>query len=111
MKKVVIMLSTYNGEKYLSEQLDSLVNQTYKNIEILIRDDGSKDNTVSIIEKYMKKYKNIRFIKGENKGFIKSFLLNWFWTKGWGYKLNPLPGLFVPFFIIYSFHFLCMTII
>lgn len=74
MKKVVIMLSTYNGEKYLREQLDSLVNQTYKNIEILIRDDGSKDNTVSIIEEYMKKYENISLIRGENKGFIGSFL-------------------------------------
>ena len=74
MKKVVIMLSTYNGEKYLREQLDSLVNQTYKNIEIIIRDDGSKDNTVSIIEEHMKNYDNIRLIKGNNIGFIKSFL-------------------------------------
>ena len=47
--KVNILLSTYNGEKYLSEQLDSLLAQTYPNITICIRDDGSKDNTLSIL--------------------------------------------------------------
>ena len=73
MKKVIILLSTYNGEKYILEQLDSLVNQTYKNIEILIRDDGSKDNTVSIIKKYMLNHKNIKLIKGKNIGFVNSF--------------------------------------
>ena len=40
MKKVQILLSTYNGEKYLKKQLDSLLNQDYANISILIRDDG-----------------------------------------------------------------------
>ena len=46
-------MSTYNGEKYLIEQLDSIKNQDYQNISILIRDDGSKDNTIAIIEKYI----------------------------------------------------------
>lgn len=72
-KKVVIIISTYNGEKYISEQLDSLLNQTYKNIEILIRDDGSKDNTLKIIKEYQQNNKNIILIEGENIGFINSF--------------------------------------
>ena len=72
-KKVAILMSTYNGEKYLKEQLDSLLNQTYKNIDIYIRDDESKDSTVEIIENYMKSVDNIKLIKGKNLGFVKSF--------------------------------------
>jgi rhamnosyltransferase len=73
MKKVLILISTYNGEKYIEEQLDSILNQTYKNIDIYIRDDGSTDNTVSILKKYEKKYNNITLEIGKNKGFLKSF--------------------------------------
>lgn len=82
-KKVVIIMSTYNGEKYIAEQIDSLINQTYKNIEILIRDDGSKDKTIEIIKKYQEKNPNIILKEGENKGFINSFfeLLNMADTK------------------------------
>lgn len=72
-KKVLILMSTYNGEKYLSEQIESLLNQTYKNIKILIRDDGSKDNTVKIVKEFQKNHDNITLIEGKNKGFIKSF--------------------------------------
>ena len=72
-KKVAILLSTYNGERFVKEQLDSILNQTYKNIEIIVRDDGSKDNTVNIIKEYQEKYNNIKLITGENLGFIKSF--------------------------------------
>lgn len=72
-KKVIILMSTYNGEKYIAEQLESLVAQTYKNIEILIRDDGSKDDTVKIINEYFQKNENIHLIEGENLGFINSF--------------------------------------
>lgn len=53
--KVNILLSTYNGERYLREQLDSLLQQTYQNIVIYVRDDGSKDHTMSIIKEYQKK--------------------------------------------------------
>ena len=48
--KVIICMSTYNGEKYVKEQIESLLNQTYKNLEIYVRDDGSKDNTINILE-------------------------------------------------------------
>lgn len=72
-KKVSVIMSTYNGEKFVAEQLESILNQTYSNIEIVVRDDGSKDNTVSIIKEYQKKYNNIKLYEGENIGFIKSF--------------------------------------
>lgn len=72
-KKVAVLISTYNGEKYLREQLDSILNQTYKNIEIVIRDDGSQDSTVEIVKEYKQNYKNIILEQGQNVGFIKSF--------------------------------------
>ena len=72
-KKVAVVMSTYNGEKYLKEQIDSILNQTYKNIVIVIRDDGSKDGSVNIIEEYMKENDNIILHKGENIGFVNSF--------------------------------------
>lgn len=50
--KVNILLATYNGEKYLKKQLDSLIAQTYKNIDIYIRDDGSTDRTVELVREY-----------------------------------------------------------
>ena len=49
-------MSTYNGEKYLDEQIESIENQTYKNITLLIRDDASTDRTIELIKK---KKKNI----------------------------------------------------
>lgn len=76
-KKVAILLSTYNGEKYIKEQLDSILSQNYLNIEIYVRDDGSKDQTISILKEYEKREK-IHLTLGENLGFINSFftLLN-----------------------------------
>lgn len=52
MNKISILLSTYNGEKYLKQQLDSLFSQTYKNFEIIARDDGSQDKTLEILQSY-----------------------------------------------------------
>lgn len=46
MKKVQVLLSTYNGEKYLKEQLDSIIAQEGVDVHILVRDDGSKDDTI-----------------------------------------------------------------
>ena len=72
-KKVAVIMSTYNGEKFVREQLDSIINQTYKNVEIVVRDDGSSDNTVAIIKEYQQTNKNITLHEGKNLGFIKSF--------------------------------------
>ena len=54
--KVQILLATYNGEKFLQEQLDSIVSQEYKLWELLIHDDGSVDNTISILNEYQRNY-------------------------------------------------------
>ena len=70
-KKVAILMSTYNGERYLTEQVDSLLSQTYENIEIYIRDDGSKDGTVEIIKKYQEKNTNIK-LKNDVEGEFSS---------------------------------------
>ena len=74
MKRVQILLSTYNGEKYLKQQIDSILKQNYKNISVLIRDDGSSDMTVKIIEKYAKENERIHYIAGKNIGVWNSFL-------------------------------------
>ena len=66
--KVSIIVPVYNVEKYLEKCLDSLVNQTFKNIEIIIVNDGSTDNSEKIINKYCQKYHNIRNIYIENHG-------------------------------------------
>ena len=54
--KVQILLATYNGERFLREQLDSIINQEYKSWDLLIHDDGSIDNTISILNEYQNNY-------------------------------------------------------
>ena len=54
--KIVLALSTYNGEKFLAQQLDSLLAQSYDNFIILVRDDGSKDKTFSLLQAYAAEY-------------------------------------------------------
>ncbi len=73
MDKIQILMSTYNGEKYLKEQLDSILNQSYENIEILVRDDGSTDSTLEILESYAKEHENLSYYQGNNLGAIQSF--------------------------------------
>lgn len=73
MEKVLVLMSTYNGEKYLREQLDSIINQRNVEIEILVRDDGSTDSTINILKEYEKKY-NLRWFKGKNLKPAKSFM-------------------------------------
>ena len=72
-KKVNVLLSAYNGEKYVAEQIDSILAQSHKNFEIYVRDDGSKDGTLAILREYEEKGL-IHLEAGANVGFIKSFL-------------------------------------
>ena len=71
--KTIVLMSTYNGEKYLKEQLDSLINQDLRPTKILIRDDGSRDDTVNLLEDYASKYNFIEYYYGKNIGPAKSF--------------------------------------
>ena len=71
---VSVAMATYNGEKYLKEQLDSLLQQTWLAIEIVITDDGSKDSTVAIIKTYQQNNASIFLFENEqNKGITKTF--------------------------------------
>ena len=68
MYKLTVIVAAYNVEKYIEKCLESLVNQTYKNLEILVVNDGSTDNTKQIIEKYEKKSENLKLLNKENGG-------------------------------------------
>ncbi|WP_373073757.1 glycosyltransferase family 2 protein [Sulfurimonas sp.] len=71
---VSIAMCTYNGEKYIKEQIDSILEQTYKDFELIITDDCSSDNTINIIKEYQKIDDRIKLYENEkNLGFIKNF--------------------------------------
>lgn len=72
--KILVLMSVYNGEKYLSEQIESILAQDCQNVDLLIRDDGSKDNSVNIIRKYAENNENIKWYEGKNCGAWKSFM-------------------------------------
>ena len=68
MPKVSIIVPVYNVEQYLEKCLDSLVNQTLEDIEIIVINDGSPDHSQDIIDRYAKKYRQIRSVIKENGG-------------------------------------------
>jgi glycosyltransferase involved in cell wall biosynthesis len=73
MKHIQVLMSAYNGEKYLKEQIESILRQTGVKVSLLIRDDGSEDNTVFILEQYSHKNEAVQYYKGSNIGAQKSF--------------------------------------
>ena len=72
MPKVSIVIPTYNVEQYLKECLDSVINQTLKDIEIICVDDGSTDNSGKILDEYAAKDSRIKVIHKENGGYGKA---------------------------------------
>ncbi len=66
--KISVIVPIYNTEKYLRKCLESLVNQTFKDIEIICVNDGSRDASLSILQEYQAKYDNIKIINQENQG-------------------------------------------
>lgn len=72
---ILVVMSTYNGEKYIEEQIDSILHQKNCDVHILIRDDGSSDNTRNIINHYADEIENISILEAnENLGPAKSFI-------------------------------------
>lgn len=67
-KLISVIVPIYNGEKYIEECLESIINQTYKNLQIILIDDGSKDKSGKICDEYAKKDKRIEVIHKENAG-------------------------------------------
>ena len=74
MEKIQVLLSTYNGEKYIKEQIDSILKQEEVEISLLIRDDGSCDKTLEIIEDFKKSNPNITYYSGKHLGPARSFM-------------------------------------
>lgn len=76
-----VLISTYNGARFIKEQLDSIFQQTYQDFHVYIRDDGSGDDTVAVVSGYIKErclQERITLVSGSNIGFCQSFfeLLN-----------------------------------
>lgn len=71
---IEILLATYNGGKYLRQQLDSILNQTCREWQLLVRDDGSDDNTVEIIKDYIERYPGKIILISDNKGRLGACL-------------------------------------
>ena len=71
---ISVALCTYNGERYLREQLDSVLAQTYSNLEIVAVDDGSTDGTVELLREYQRRDARLRvYVNAQNLGFIGNF--------------------------------------
>ncbi|MDD3138278.1 MAG: glycosyltransferase family 2 protein [Lachnospiraceae bacterium] len=72
MDSITVLMSTYNGESYLREQIDSILGQRDVELYLVIRDDGSNDTTLEILQSYVH-LSNVRIIEGNNVGAAKSF--------------------------------------
>lgn len=70
---VSVAIASYNGDKFLREQLDSIYNQTYKNLEVVVTDDCSSDKTVEILKEYHEMHGLRYYVNNKNLGLIKNF--------------------------------------
>ena len=71
--KVNILMSTYNGEKFVADQIKSIQEQTYSDWSLIVRDDGSKDRTCEIVNEIASHDHRIRLLKADNVGVVRSF--------------------------------------
>ena len=70
---ISVCLASYNGEKYIKEQLDSILSQLNDEDELIVSDDGSTDSTPEILSSYSEQFPILRIVKGPGKGVIKNF--------------------------------------
>lgn len=70
---ISVCMATYNGAKYITEQISSIIPCISEKDEIIISDDGSTDGTLNILEKFASDYSNIRIVKGPSCGLIANF--------------------------------------
>jgi glycosyltransferase involved in cell wall biosynthesis len=68
MQKVSVVLTCYNGARWISSAIESILAQTYKNLELVVIDDGSTDNSKEIVSSYLCD-ERVRYIYQENRGF------------------------------------------
>ena len=71
--KVSVAMATYNGEKYIKEQIESILNNLEEDDELIISDDGSKDNTRNIIQEFVNNDKRVKLIDGPKNGVKQNF--------------------------------------
>ena len=74
MDKVAVLLSAYNGEKFLCEQIDSIMNQQNVDLDLYIRDDGSSYRTQEYLKQYVEQNDSIHLQNGCNLGVANSFM-------------------------------------
>ena len=79
---VSVLVANYNYARYISETLDSVLSQTYQNFEVIVCDDGSKDNSCEIIEAYVQKDSRIKLISKENGGVATALNTTYHESKG-----------------------------
>lgn len=79
---ISIIVPIYNAEKYIRRCIESILQQTYKEWELILVDDGSKDNSYNICKEYVANYKNIAVIKQKNNGANKARQQGWLQAKG-----------------------------
>ncbi|MEH1864963.1 MAG: glycosyltransferase family 2 protein [Nostoc sp.] len=65
--EISVILCTYNREEYLNNCINSVIHQTFKDWELIIVDDGSQDNTFTVVNPYLQKFNNIRYLKHQNR--------------------------------------------
>ena len=65
--EISVILCTYNRANYLNDCIESVIHQTYENWELVIVDDGSEDNSFEVIQPYIQKFNNIRYLKHQNR--------------------------------------------
>lgn len=71
---ISVVVATYNGEHFIKQQMDSIIGQTYKNLEIIVIDDCSTDGTVDILQQYANQHANVKlFVNESNLGYVKNF--------------------------------------
>lgn len=75
MKKITVVMSAYNGSKYIEAQLDSIFQQVGVKVQCYVRDDGSTDDTLQVLKKYASTSGELIICEGENIGWERSFLL------------------------------------
>lgn len=73
---VAILMCSYNGERFLAEQIDSFERQTHRNWSLVVSDDGSQDGTLEILQAYMDSWgqERLKIVQGPQRGFVKNFL-------------------------------------
>lgn len=97
--KVSVILPVYNVEKYLKQCMDSIVNQTLKDIEIICVDDGSTDASLSILKEYEKEDDRVKVICQQNAGAGAAVTTD--------FRLQPV-NIFLFWIPMISFHWICL---